>query len=666
MKTLYLDTEVFSEVPLKNGTHRYAEYSEIILQAFAWNDDPVTVLEHFDAAETQAMVDEADEIVFHNSFFDRTVYAYNGVLIPVEKIDDTMVNAYAHSLPGALGQLCEVLRVPTDLSKDKEGKKLIRLFCVPRPKNMKLRRATKETHPEEWKNFVSYAGSDIISMRECRKRTPRWNIIPIERKLWYLDQKINDRGIEVDLELAHGAIRAAERAKKVLAARIDKLTDGKVVSASQREKFLKYLEEEHDFNMTDLTKGAVATELKDPTLPDELRELLEIRQQASATSTAKYPVLINAASTRDSRLRGTLQFCGASRTGRWGGRIFQPQNLMRPTMPHKHTELCISAVKADCEDLIFGEMINAKGKKILASVMEMLGNAVRGSLVARKDKKFVISDLSNIEGRVLAWLAGEEWKVKAFAEFDKGIGHDIYVLAYARAFGVTPEVVLDDKKNGVGLMRAIGKVMELALGYGGAVGAFTTMGAGYGVTLPESEVVDIVKAWRKAHPKTTSFWRDVEWALRQAYRNKGSMFKCGMLEMDRVDFNDTVWVRIKLPSGRYLSYPDFDETEAGSIVYNGINQYTKKWELLDSYGPKFVENIVQAVSRDILSRGLMEAEAEGFEVCLHVHDEAITETDDDDRHTENGLSKILAKTRSWTQGLPLAAAGFETKRYYKG
>lgn len=587
MKILYYDTEDFSEVPLKNGTHRYAEYAEVILQSYAWNDGPVTVLEEFDPAQTQAMMDEADTVVIHNSFFDRTVLAYNGVIIPVEKIDDTMVNAYAHSLPGSLDQLCEVLGVPSELSKDKEGKKLIRLFCMPRPKNQKLRRATKETHPEEWKKFVAYADRDIISMRECRKRTPRWNLTPFERKLWYLDQKINDRGIKVDIELAHAAIRAADRAQEMLAARIAKITDGKVGSATQRAKLIEYLGEEHDYALVDMKKGTVATELKDAAMPDEVRELLEIRQQASATSTAKYPVLIAAASTRDDRLRGALQFCGASRTGRWGGRIFQPQNLMRPTVKHELIDMCIAALKADCEDLIFVEMLDDKGKKILANVMEMLGNAVRGSLIAEKDKKFVISDLSNIEGRVLAWLAGEEWKVKAFAEFDKGTGHDIYVLAYARAFGVTPEVVLDDKKNGVGLMRAIGKVMELALGYGGAVGAFTTMGANYGVSKPEDEVVGIVQKWRRAHPKITSFWRDVEWACRQALRNKGEKFVCRMLEMDRVDFNEMRWLRIKLPSGRYLSYPAGDEDESGQIVYDGVNQYTKKWEQLDSYGPKF-------------------------------------------------------------------------------
>lgn len=924
MKTLFMDTEVFSEVPLKTGTHRYAEYSEILLASFAWNDGPVSVLEHPTAEQLQALIDEADTVVMHNSFFDRTVLAYNGVIVPIKKIDDTMVNAYRHSLPGGLGELCEVLGVEAGKSKDKEGKRLINLFCKPRPAKQKLRRATKETHPEDWKQFVAYADRDIVAMRECRRLTPRWNITPMEHSIWMLDQKINDRGITVDIELAHAALRATERAQKILAARIDKITDGKVASATKRAQLLAYLGEEHNFGLTDMKKGTIAAELKDTEMTDEVREMLEIRQQAASTSTAKYPVLIASASTRDNRLRGTLQYGGASRTLRWGGRLFQPQNLMRPTVKYNQIDLFIKALKADCEDLIFGEMLDANGKRILANVMEMLGNAVRGSLIAAPGKKLKISDLSNIEGRVLAWLAGEEWKVNAFVEFDKGIGHDIYVLAYARAFGVTPEVVLADKKNGVGLMRAIGKVMELACiaegqqiltnnglraiqdvritdrvwdgvefvshngvvfrgeklvgtydgleatpdhlvfvegqeepipfeqaaarnaclkksgaegttvrlgknyfqhptlhermvetvcgnalhwvrartmdefakfnpwfvegvptlqpasssaemvgasvfsscatmqqsekravpclrsawnnfrfpfanshgrvgvresrieegqgtgsnkqrqellsgefemvdekrehgqlsniktaktydirnagprnrftangrlvhncGYGGAVGAFTTMATNYGVELSEERIVETVKAWRKSNTKIKSFWYDVDYACRKALRNKGEKFVVRLLEFDRIDLHGKVWLRIKLPSGRYLSYPSAAENEDDQLVYEGVNQYTHQWGVIDSYGPKFVENIVQAVARDILSRGMLDAENAGFEVCLHVHDELITETDDNELYPESALSSMMAAPRSWTQGLPLAAAGFEAYRYRK-
>jgi DNA polymerase bacteriophage-type len=643
---------MFCEVPIKHGTHAYGEKAEILLTAYAWDDNPVDVLEEFIPAQIQQMVDDADTIIIHNSFFDRTVYGYNGVVIPVEKIEDTMVTAFAHALPGALDSLCDVLGVAADKAKHKEGKKLINLFCKPRPKNVKLRRATKETHPEEWKQFVEYARFDIVSMRECRRLMPRWNLTPAERKLWILDQKINDRGIKVDMDLAHAALRAADRAQETLAARIDKLTDGKVKSATQRAALKAHLEEDHDYDMVDMTKGSVAAALKGD-MSDETRELLEIRQQAASTSSAKYPVLIRSSSTYDRRLRGTLQFCGASRTQRWGGRMFQPQNLMRPTMRQDQIDLGIDAMLADCEDLLF------------ENVMELCGNAVRGALIAEKAKKLVVADLSNIEGRVVAWLAGEEWKVKAFQEYDKGIGHDLYVLAYSRAFGVTPEEVLADKKHGIGLMRAVGKVAELSCQYGGALGAFAKMAAIYGVSLSDDQIIDVVKKWRKANSRIVSFWYDIEWACRQALRNKGESFTAGVLTMDRIDLNDKKWLRIKAPSGSYLSYPNADERDDGTLVYDGVDQYTHQWSQLDTYGPKLLQNITEKVARDILAEGMKKAEAAGYEVCLHAHDELITETPDADNWTQENLSAMMVERLTWTMGLPLAAAGFSTFRYKK-
>jgi DNA polymerase len=657
---LHIDAETWSDIPLKNGTYAYSERVEIILTAYAWDDNPVDVLEDFVPAQIQAMIDDADTIIIHNSFFDRTMFAACGVRIPVEKIEDTMVTAYAHALPGGLDQLCQVLGVAEDMAKKKTGKKLINLFCKPRPKNMKLRRATKETHPKEWAEFVEYAGFDIVSMRECRRLMPRWNLTPKECELWILDQKINDRGIKVDMDLAHAALRAAARSQILLAARMDKLTDGKVGSATQRAKLLEHLGEEHNFNMVDMTKGTVATALKDE-MTEAVRELLEIRQQAAATSPAKYTVLVKGTSTRDKRLRGTLQFCGAGRTLRWSGRLFQPQNLPRPTIKQDLIDLGIAAMKADCEDLIFDTSDEIK----FATVMDLCASAVRGTLISEFGKKLVIADLSNIEGRVVAWLAGEAWKVRAFFEYDKGIGHDIYVLAYARAFGVTPEMVIADKKHGLGLMRAVGKVMELSLQYGGAVGAFMKMGAAYGVSLPESEVVEIVQKWRKAHPAIKSFWYDLEWACRQAVRNVGGRFVAGVLEMDCVVHNGVKWLRIKTPSGSYLSYPAVDEREDGQLVYDGIDQYTRQWTQLDTYGPKLLQNVTEKVARDILARGMKAAEQAGYEVCLHAHDELITETPDTEEFTDEALSKMMIEKTTWMQGLPLAAAGFETHRYRK-
>lgn len=317
---LWLDTETYSEIPISHGTHRYAEGAEVIMVQVAIDDGPVDVWDVQDIPDwvvrLQKLIDDADEIIIQNSAFDRTVLRIaHGVHIPVEKITDSMVVALMHSLPAALGQLCEALGVPADKAKDKDGKRLIHLFCKPQPANRKVRRATRETHPEDWAKFLSYGGSDITAMRECLKRMPRWNDTPAERELWRIDQIVNDRGICADLELAEKAQNAFRRASKEMAARISELTDGAVPSATQRAKLLDYLVLDRACYVEDMTKGTLAAALKDADLPPGTRELLEIRQQAAATSPAKYRVLGNATSS-DGRMRGLIQFCGAARTGR--------------------------------------------------------------------------------------------------------------------------------------------------------------------------------------------------------------------------------------------------------------------------------------------------------------------------------------------------------------
>ena len=612
-----------------------------MLVAYAFDDEPVEVIDLTAGGSldnVQLLIDSADKVVIHNSNFDRTVLRCNGVHVPLSKVEDTMAQALAHSLPGSLGALCDVLGVPQDKAKDKHGQKLIHLLTKPRPRNVKLRRATRETHPEEWAAFIEYARLDVDAMRDVSRRLPRWNSSGSERRVWLLDQHVNDRGIAVDVGLAEAALRAFQRSARSLAERAGLLTNGAVPSLTQAARFTAYLKS-IGYETPDLTKGTVAAALKGD-LPQHVRELLEIRQQASATSPAKYKVLINGVSS-DSRLRGLLQYCGASRTGRWGGRLFQPQNLPRPTLKQDMINAGIDAMKADCEDLLFD------------NVSELCSSAVRGALVASPGKKLVVADLSNIEGRVLAWLADEKWKISAFADFDKGIGHDLYKLAYARSFNVPPERVSKDE-------RQIGKVMELALGYQGGLGAFNTMASVYGVNLPDERVQELVVAWRKAQPAIKSFWYALEGACDGALLDEGKIHKVGLLS---VIFKDT-WLRIKLPSGRWLCYPNA-AMENGRIVYDGTNQFTKKWERIETYGGKICENIVQATARDVLASGLLRAETAGYAVCLHVHDEIIAEVPDTDEYSAEGLSKIMSHNPGWSLGLPLAAAGFECYRYRK-
>jgi DNA polymerase len=682
------DTETFSEIPLSQGVHRYAEGSEILLSAWAQDDGAVRVEEGLHPEFTYGLK-HADQIVFQNLPFDRRVLAAQGVTLPLERCHCTMARALAHSLPGGLGALCDVLGVPVDKAKDKEGRQWIQLFCKPRPKNSELRRATKVTHPEQWRKFVDYAGLDIEAMRECFKRLPMWNYRDAEHALWQLDQIVNNRGFAVDLDFAQAAIAAVTAEKDRLAERVQAMTDGEVQAATQRDAMLRHLLEQYGVTLPDMQKGTLERRLNDPDLPDAVRELLAIRLEASTTSTAKYKALINAASS-DGRLRGGLQFCGAARTGRWSGKLFQPQNLPRPSHSYAEVEASIEAFTSGTADLLFPDVI------------ARASSCIRSAIVAPDGKKLIAADLSNIEGRMLAWLAGEEWKLKAFAEFDAGIGHDLYILAYARAFGLNPDAVTKDQ-------RQLGKVQELALGYQGAVGAFLSMAQLYGMDLPEDEVLRLVKSWRRANSKIRDFWYWLGDAAISATQNPGKTTYCGRLLLRR----DGAWLRIQLPSGRFLCYPQprvekvrepcrecdgdgcvlpADATATATafmpeddpaavrcvacggsgwgrdkqqLTYAGVNQYTRKWERLRTYGGKLAENVTQAASRDVLAAAMPHVEAAGYEIVLTVHDEIVTEAPDDPAFSPEALSAILATNPPWASGLPLAAAGFEGARYRK-
>ena len=688
---LYLDTETFGEEPIKNGAHRYAEKSEILLVALAKDSGPVSVWDCTNPDNTgwqqtlQDLIDEADRVVIHNSAFDRTVLRHHGVTIPVEKIVDTMVLALQHGLPGSLGQLCDVLEVEQDKAKDKDGKKLIQLFTKPRPKNMKLRRATRETHPDEWQRFIEYARLDVDAMRSVYRRTPRWNDLESERSLWRIDQDTNDSGIAVDLELAQSALAAFGRASGSLAALTAELTGGLVTATTQRNKLIAYLRENHDFVTADMTKGSVDFFLRDGSIKPEVRKLLEIRQQAAATSPSKYKALLGAVSS-DGRLRGTLQFCGAARTGRDAGRIFQPQNLPRTPdwFDDEVQEITISAIKADCEDLIW------------SNVSERCSMSVRGCLLAGPGKKLAIADLSNIEGRVIAWGAGEQWKLDAFKLYDQGLGPDLYKVTAGRILGKDPSEVTKEERQ------LQGKTPELAGAYQGGVGAYRVMGGPVFEAMSDEAINEIVRNWRKQHPRTVSFWYDLERAAKAAIRSPGDSFAVRDMAVFDVmpDQTGRKWLRMKLPSGRYLCYPDpaveqeicerchgdgeipfvHEGVErimkcphcGGSgtqgweqIYYSGVNQYTRKWSRISTYGGKLAENWTQAVARDVFFSGMKRAYNAGYRIVLRVHDELVTEVPIDGGLSWQGLAECMATNPSWTTGLPLNADGFDALRYRK-
>lgn len=685
---VFADTETYSDLPLKVGVHRYAEKGEINMSQWAIDDGDVRVEDglHPDFLEALA---EADRVVFHNAAFDRTMLRVaHGVDLPVEKTWCTMAQARSVGLPGGLGRLCEMLKIESDEAKDKAGKALMMLFCKPRPKNSAVARYTKDTHPEEWGRYRAYGGRDILAMRRVYHALPVWNYAnPFERSLWELDARINERGFAVDLDLARGAIDAVAAEKKKLADRVAYLTDGEVEAATQRDALLKHLLEAYGVSLPDMTASTLERRIEDPDLPDAVRELLSIRLLASGTANAKYQRLVDAVSS-DGRLRGTLEWCGAARTGRWSGRLFQPQNLPRPWLKQAEIDLGIRAISQGVADLV------------LDNTIDVATNAIRGVIVAAEDRKLVVSDLSNIEGRVLAWLAGEEWKLQAFRDFDAGIGHELYKITAGNVLGKPPEDITKDERQ------TAGKVPELACGYQGAVGAFASMAALYNMVLPEDDVLRVVKSWRKSNPQIVSFWYELGDAALRAVRSAGTTIYCRKLKLRR----DGSWLRIMLPSGRALCYampkitpghkcgycngtgkepqiapgtfndvlpveptdprcPDcFGKGKIPEVLsYKGIDPYTRRWSDIRTYGGKLVENVTQAVARDVMADAMLRVE-EGnypFEIMLTVHDELITEAPDDDEIDDKLLSEILSVPPNWAQDLPLAAGGFQAKRYRK-
>lgn len=683
-RDLFCDLETFSETPIKHGSHKYAENAEVMLWAYAFDDEAVKV---WDATtgdpmpeDLKAGLADPDTMTnWHNGGnFDTVVLRPAlGIDLPLNRVHDTMIQAYQHGLPGSLGALSEIFGLPSDEAKDKDGKKLIQLFCKPRPKTSKLRRATRETHPHEWARFVKYAGRDISAMRAIKRKMPQWNCTAKELALWRLDQAINRRGVGVDLELAHGAIAAVEEEQTRLAGQTYELTAGEVESATKRDALLKHIVESYGVTLPDMQAATLERRINDPDLPAPLRELLAIRLSSTTSSTAKYKTLINNVSS-DARLRGLLQFCGAARTGRWAGRMWQPQNLPRPTLTIDAIGAAISAFKGGFADLV------------VPDIMAAASSALRGCIIPGFNKKLVITDLSNIEGRVLTWLAGEAWKIEAFEANDAGTGPDLYVMAYAKAFGLTPEEV--EKAQ-----RQIGKVLELSMGYGGGVGAFCAMALGYGMDLDDlaakagptipahirekavwmrefmakkgnglsglSEntwlVLESLKQlWREAHPQIVKLWADVEKAAKSAIL--GKPVTTHGLRFDRKG----AWLRIRLPSGRFLCYPA-PRVEGTQITYMGTNPYSRKWCRLKTYGGKLVENIVQAIARDVMAENMPAIEAASYQIVLTVHDEVITEAPDLPSYNASNLSSLLACVPSWAHGLPLRSAGFEAYRYRK-
>ncbi|KMQ97785.1 dna polymerase a family protein [Lasius niger] len=734
----FLDTETASPIDIKNGGARYAEDCDTLIVTYAIGDGEVKAWDRYHDKKMprdlrKALRDPRCEIVMQNGIkFDRLTMRANGIAdLPIERITDVMVLALMHALPGGLDEMCKALKVPVKDAKDKRGKLLINRFCKPlKPASKWGKRGFKSNLEVMGASFEKkgdikardklradyayfrdvYACKDITSMRHCWKRIPRWNCTTREMRLLALDTEINDRGVYLDIKLIDGALAAIAEEQAYLKERAYQLTDG-AFHTNQVALLRKHLEDTIGIELPGVGADVLLGLLERDDLDEWTRELIEVRLAASSSSTAKYQ-LMKTARMADGRVRGMLQFAGASRTARWAGRIIQPQNFPRPSLKDYILPQCIEMLR---------NMHSRRARKLLAATMEVCTSALRGCIIPTPGKKLVVADLSNIEGRGLAFLAGEKWKLEAFAAYDRGEGEDLYKLAYARAFNISADAVDD-------LGRQIGKVMELGLGYGGGVGAFMQFAKVYRLDLyaladvaldndliprriwkqahkfwhnpkfaaghkklcrenkiskREWMVCDSLKRmWREAHPETVKFWYACEEAARNAIDNPGEWFDAG----EHISFQMTKrgWLRMRLPSGRYVCYPDAsirlsrkhsdedkDEDDGDGdfrITYMGMYK-SAKWLRMHTYSGKLAENATQAFARDVLGYNMPKINRSGYEIILSVHDELLTETEDSEDYNEHELAKMMSRVPPWARGrktvLPLNADGFSDYRYRK-
>lgn len=656
MKHLSIDIETYSSVDIKkSGMYKYALSDDFQILLFAYSIDfgEVKIIDLAKGEILPEVIIEAlddKNIIKHayNAPFEWWCLNQAGYKTSIEQWRDTMFHGLYCGYTAGLGATGTAIGLPQDKKKDTTGKALIKLFCVPcKPtkKNGGRLRNLPHHEPEKWELFKNYCIQDVVTETEIYKRLSNFPVPQEEQDLWVLDQKINAYGVKIDTELVRGAlninnvITAELTEEAVQVTRLDNPN-----SAAQLGKWLK---EKTGQDIENLQKGTVS-ELIGSLEDKEAVRVLEIRQELAKTSIKKY-VAMEEAICPDGRIRGLLQFYGANRTGRWAGRLVQVQNLPRNYL--ETLDYAREIVKSQDADFL---------KLVYGNVSDTLSQLIRTAFIPSEGHKFVVADFSAIEARVIAWLAGEQWRQEVFATHGK-----IYEASASQMFGVPIELI--KKGNPEYALRQKGKVAELALGYGGSSGALIAMGA-LDMGLEEKELPDVVRRWRNANKRITDLWYGIENAVIKLMETGETQGLKGIIfsrEIDLIYGQD--FLTIKLPSGRKLYYPKphLKENRFGSnaLHYFGVNQTTKKWEVQETYGGKLVENIVQAISRDCLAVTLKRLEAEGLQTVMHIHDEAVIDADlnvDLDK-----VCELMGQPIEWAPGLLLKAAGFESSYYMK-
>lgn len=652
-RTLSIDLETYSEVDItKCGSFRYIddESFEILLLGYAFDDEPVTVIdltadEEVPADFLAALYDPEVTKTAWNCAFERFgLWKHFGRYCPPEQWSDTMILSAVCGLPLSLGEAGKALLLGEDEAKDREGKALIRYFCSPcRPTKVNGGRTRNlpTDAPDKWAQFIEYNRQDVVAERTIRKRLLRWEPDALEHRFWCLDARINELGMRVDRELVHNAIAMDARYKAELteqAVAISGLENPNSVS-----QIKQWLLEQEGIEVPSLNKKVVA-EVVSQLTGERAKQFMALRARLAKSSTKKYEAMERSACA-DAHIKGCFQFYGANRTGRFAGRLVQLQNL-----PQNHME-DLAVARSLVRDNDYETV-----RLLYDSVSDTLSELIRTALIPEPGHRFIVADFSAIEARVIAWIAGEQWRLDVFSN-----GGDIYCASASQMFHVP---VVKHGENGH--LRQKGKIAELALGYGGGANALKAFGADK-MGMTEEEMVNTVDLWREASPRVCALWRALERAAIRCVVHKtpqvsalgGIRFEmeCGILWMT-------------LPSGRRIAYygaeygPSRFHRDRRALSYMGVDQKTKRWGRVETWGGKLAENVTQATARDCLRDTMLALAEAGYDIRAHVHDEVIISEPRDGRTVED-VSAIMGRELPWAPGLPLRGDGYACDFYMK-
>jgi DNA polymerase len=651
MKTLSIDVETFSATSLpEHGVYRYAEDEEFEILLFGYSVDGGEVhVVDFTAGEElppeimDAIWDPAVEKHAWNANFERTtIGAYFGQYCPPAQWFDPMILAASCGLPATLEAAGAALGLSEDQAKMKIGKQLIREFsipCKPTKKNGMRTRNMPEDDPENWAIYKEYNKRDVETEMTICDRLLKWRPSRSEHKLWCLDQIINDLGIGVDVKMAENAIRIGDDYKERLIVMAQGISG--LVNPASTAQVKMWLQEQEGLTVPSLNKKVIADVVAQLS-SENAKRFMELRKEFSKSSTKKYEAIARSV-CKDGHIHGTFQFAGAGRTGRWAGRLVQLQNL-----PQNHME------DLDSARWLVKEGDDATFNAVYPDVASTLSELIRTALIPEVGHRFLVADFSAIEARVIAWIANEQWRLDTFVA-----GGDIYCASASQMFKVP---VVKHGENGH--LRQKGKIAELALGYGGGVNALKAFGADKSMT--EEEMVQTVDLWRGSSPHICSLWKSLEKAaIKCVVRKSPAISSVGGILFEYED--GVLWMT--LPSGRRIAYwgAMYLEGSKGmgkTLSYMGVNQTTRKWERIETWGGKLTENLVQATARDCLKEAMLRLSDAGFDIRAHVHDEVIITEPIGGRDVAE-VCEIMGRNASWNEGLPLRADGYETPYYKK-